>query len=87
MSHHNSDPSRAVDVAPYPIDWNDTERFGRFAGFVLGMAAAMGIPLRWGGDWDRDNDTHDQKFNDLVHFELGASPGAHESRHSTEVTG
>lgn len=24
-SKHNSEPSRAVDVAPYPIDWDDTK--------------------------------------------------------------
>lgn len=24
---HNSWPSRAVDIAPYPVDWNDTARF------------------------------------------------------------
>ena len=27
---HNHKPSRAVDVVPYPIDWNDRERFHLF---------------------------------------------------------
>ena len=31
---HNTQPSRAVDVVPYPIDWNDRERFHYFSGFV-----------------------------------------------------
>ena len=70
QSKHNSDPSMAVDVAPYPIDWQDRERFLIFGGFVLGMAAKMGIPLRWGGDWDGDGYTTDQNFHDMVHFEL-----------------
>ena len=40
---HNSSPSRACDVVPYPIDWSDRERFHLFAGFVLGIAKSMGI--------------------------------------------
>lgn len=67
---HNRQPSLAVDVAPYPIDWQDVERFYYFAGVVMGIARTRGIPLRWGGDWDSDTDVHDQTFMDLVHFEL-----------------
>lgn len=63
-------PSLAVDVAPYPIKWNDYNRFYAFAGFVIGIATSMDIKLRWGGDWDSDRDFSDQKFNDLPHFEL-----------------
>lgn len=62
--------SRAADVAPCPIDWNDTKRFYHFAGFVLGVATELDILLRWGGDWDSDYDLNDQRFMDLVHFEL-----------------
>jgi len=69
-SKHNSEPSLACDVAPYPIDWNDRERFCLFAGFVLGVASEIGIPLRWGGDWDQDWEVRDNLFDDLVHFEL-----------------
>ena len=67
---HNSNPSTAVDVAPYPIDWEDRERFIYFAGFVKGIASEMGISLRWGGDWNNDTQLSDNKFDDLVHFEL-----------------
>lgn len=70
-SKHNAWPSVAVDVAPWPIDWNDTKRFYHFAGFVLATAKMMNINIRWGGDWDSDKDFSDQTFNDLVHFELG----------------
>lgn len=69
-SEHNSLPSKAVDVAPYPIDWNDKERFYYFAGVVKGIALSMGINIRWGGDWDSDNDLKDQTFNDLPHYEI-----------------
>ena len=61
---------KAVDVAPYPIDWNDRERFTYFAGYVMGIAAKMGIKLRWGGDWDRDTQLKDNNFDDLPHFEI-----------------
>ena len=37
QSKHNSYPSRAVDVAPYPIDWDDRDRFHFFAGFVMAL--------------------------------------------------
>ena len=67
---HNSNPSLAVDVAPYPIDWDDRERFIYFGGFVKGCAYQLGLPLRWGGDWDNDSQLSDNKFYDLVHFEL-----------------
>jgi len=69
-SKHNSSPSMAVDAAPYPIDWNDRERFTLFAGYVLGIAASRGIRLRWGGDWDKDTEVSDNRFDDLLHFEL-----------------
>jgi len=69
-SKHNSHPSLAVDCAPYPIDWADTKRFYYFAGIVKGVAASLGVEIRWGGDWDSDNVLDDQTFMDLVHFEL-----------------
>lgn len=69
-SQHNLNPSWAVDVAPYPIDWNDIERFYHFGGFVESKAMVLGIDLRWGGDWDRDRELRDQRFFDLAHFEL-----------------
>ena len=67
---HNATPSNAVDVAPYPIDWNDRDRFHYFAGYVIGIASSMGIKIRWGGDWDMDTQTKDNNFDDLPHFEL-----------------
>ncbi len=69
-SKHNSHPSKAVDAALYPIDWNDTGRHYMFAGIVKQKAKELGIKIRCGADWDGDNDTDDQTFNDLVHFEL-----------------
>jgi hypothetical protein len=69
-SKHNKSPSQAVDVAPYPIDWADRDRFHYFAGYVKGIAARLGIQITWGGDWDNDTQTKDNNFDDLPHFEL-----------------
>lgn len=67
---HNRNPSVAVDVYPYPVNMTNIKRFYYFAGIVMGIATQMGIKIRWGGDWDSDNDLDDQKLMDLVHFEL-----------------
>ena len=34
---------KAVDIAPYPIDWNARDDFHYLGGFVLGIASQMGI--------------------------------------------
>jgi hypothetical protein len=60
----------AVDLAPYPIDWENRERFIYVAGIIKGIALHLGIPVVWGGDWNGDFDTSDNNFDDLVHFEL-----------------
>jgi len=72
-SLHNKQPSLAVDVAPYiggrPI-LNDREAACIFAGRVLQQADILGTPIRWGGDWNGNGLTTDNKFQDLFHFEL-----------------
>ena len=69
-SKHNSIPSLAVDIAPYPIDWNDTKRFTHLIGIIRGIAHMKGIEIRCGIDWDRDGDITDHSFMDYPHFEL-----------------
>lgn len=69
-SKHNSFPSKAVDVVPYPIDWNDRARFYHFAGFVYGVSEVLGIKLRWGGDFNQDLNFKNDNFIDMPHFEL-----------------
>jgi peptidoglycan L-alanyl-D-glutamate endopeptidase CwlK len=73
---------KAVDIAPYPIDWESRDDFHYLGGFVLGIAAKLGVNVRWGGDWsspslDKDvmagreqRTTKDNGFDDLVHFEI-----------------
>lgn len=71
---HNASPSRAVDIAPYPIDWSDREvarqRFVLLAGIVLATGWSLGIHVRWGGDWNQNGDTRDEHFRDYGHFEV-----------------
>lgn len=67
-SLHNTMPARAVDVAPWPIDWNNRARFKALAKVILAEAKSLGISLRWGGDWNSDGDDSDGW--DLPHFEL-----------------
>jgi len=62
--------SLAVDVVPYPINWNDLPRFYMFVGYVKRIADELGITIRCGADWDMDGWSKDQKFHDLPHFEL-----------------
>ena len=61
---------KAVDLAPYPIDWDDLERFYYMGGMIRGIGKELGINVRWGGDWDSDGNIRDQSFNDLVHVEI-----------------
>ena len=71
---HNKKPSDAADIYPWPIDWTNkeanTQRSVYLAGYVMCTAERLGIQLRWGGDWNGDKDTRDEKFRDLGHFEV-----------------
>ena len=70
-SRHNKSPSMAVDWAPYPIDWNDRDRFLYVAGIVYGGAREHGIDnIRSGADWRRDGRTQGNSFDDLGHTEI-----------------
>lgn len=66
--------SRAIDIAPYPVSWEEsTDNLGRFyfmAGIVMACAREVGVELKWGNDWDSDNDFTDTRFRDYPHFEL-----------------
>lgn len=61
-SKHNEYPSRAVDIAPYPIDWNNHVRFRELAKRFKQIAEHKNIKITWGGDF--------KNFPDLPHFQL-----------------
>lgn len=68
QSAHNWSPAIAVDIAPVPLDWNDTKAFKALATVILPIAKEMGVPLRWGGDWNMDGSSADGW--DFPHYEL-----------------
>ena len=61
-SKHNYLPAKAVDVCPFPIDWNDIESFKLLAEVVKRKAKELGIEVQWGGDWT--------SFKDYPHWEI-----------------
>jgi hypothetical protein len=69
QSKHNKTPSLAVDIAPFPIDWDNLERFREMARVIMDEANKAGIKLRWGGDFNM-NGKPDDKFIDMPHFEI-----------------
>ena len=76
VAKYNKEYSFAVDCCPYPIDWNDRERFCLMAGIILGVAKVLkdeGLiksNIVWGGDWNKNGITKDEKFSDCPHFEI-----------------
>lgn len=60
-SKHNSFPSKAVDIAPYPTDWNDIKKFEEMCKLVERVAEKLGIEIKLGRDFS---------FKDYPHIEL-----------------
>lgn len=69
-SKHNDFLSKAVDVVPYPTLWDSTRQFYFMAGCIEAIATKRGYNVRWGGNWDDDNDLDDNGFMDLGHWEI-----------------
>lgn len=72
-SKHNKSPSEAVDLWPYPHPRKDEDVIRQLcyiAGHVMAIAAAKGVRVRWGGDWNRNDQLEDNSFDDWGHFEL-----------------
>lgn len=53
----------AIDLAPYPIDWNDIERFKMMMALMFRAAMEEDVYIRAGGMWP--------SFKDYPHFDLG----------------
>jgi hypothetical protein len=56
------DLAAAVDVTPFPVNWNDIPAFKSLGAFVKDRAVALGISITWGGDW--------VTLHDFDHFEM-----------------
>lgn len=72
-SKHNSLPALALDFVPFvngkPV-WNNAGQITAIAFFIKGIAAAQGIKVRLGADWNGDFDTKTDSFLDAFHVEL-----------------
>ena len=77
QSAHNWAPALALDIIPTPLDWEDLDSFIALSKVILPLAKTMGIPLTWGGHW--------QKLKDFPHYEL--SPWRDFAKHAKPFGG
>lgn len=74
-SKHRIQPDgfgHAVDLVPYPIDWEDPIKFDTIALAMKSAACELGLEnrLRWGADWDQDGNPREKGELDSPHFEI-----------------
>ena len=60
----------AVDLVPYPVDWEDATKFDKVAKAMFAAAKELGVSIRWGADWDDDGVFREKGETDSPHFEL-----------------
>ena len=61
---------KAVDLVPYPLDWNDLEKFNKIKDAMFQAAREQDVNLRWGADWDGDGKYREKGEYDSPHFEI-----------------
>lgn len=82
-SRHLPDPKtglgRAVDLLPAPYDWKveddkttpeQDDNFIKLANAMLKASKELGIPIRWGANWDGDTQIREKGESDNPHFEM-----------------
>lgn len=63
QSKHNIFPSKAIDICPYPINWDCKDpRWQEMALNAMWCAGKLGFEIAWGGSF--------KSIKDLPHFEL-----------------
>lgn len=63
QSKHNTFPSQAIDICPYPINWDTTDRrWQDMALNAMWCAGKLGFEITWGGSF--------KKLKDMPHIEL-----------------
>ncbi|WP_100123765.1 M15 family metallopeptidase [Snodgrassella alvi] len=53
---------KAIDLVPYPVDWNDLKKFHMIAVAMKQAATELKVKIVWGGDW--------KSSKDYPHFEV-----------------
>ena len=66
---HGDGFGHAVDLVPYPVDFNSHQKYAAIAIAMRDAAKALGVKMRWGGDWDGDGVQEKGEY-DWGHFEL-----------------
>lgn len=61
---------KAVDLVPYPLDWDDLSKFDKISKAMFQAAKEQGVKLRWGADWDGDGKYREKGETDSPHFEI-----------------
>ena len=61
---------KAVDLVPYPLDWNDLDKFNKIKDAMFQAAKELDVNLRWGADWDGDGNYREKGEYDSPHFEI-----------------
>lgn len=61
---------KAVDLVPYPLDWNDLDKFDKIKDAMFQAAKELDVNLRWGADWDGDGNYREKGEYDSPHFEI-----------------
>lgn len=82
-SRHLPDPKTglgcAVDLLPAPYDWvvkddkstpEVDDNFKKLADAMMQAGRELGIPIRWGANWDGDTMIREKGETDNPHFEL-----------------
>ena len=62
QSKHNMQPSRAVDVVPLPLNWEDIPAFEKLGEKIMAKAEELNIKIKWG--------KYFTNLKDYPHFEL-----------------
>ena len=60
----------AVDICPFPVDWNTPAKFDAIADAMTAAERELGINIRWGANWDDDGNPREAKESDSPHWEL-----------------
>lgn len=60
----------AVDLCPFPVDWNSSAKFDAIYRAMMQAADELNTPIRSGMDWDRDGKLREKGEGDSPHFEL-----------------
>ncbi|WP_151708791.1 M15 family metallopeptidase [Acinetobacter brisouii] len=47
---------KAVDIVPYPLDWNDLSKYQKIATAMKRAASELNVKVTWGGDWATSKD-------------------------------